>query len=128
MLKTLQAGPSTFLHRTMPGMAALLKTAAEYCEHEKKCKDCELCPDEFRLELLTDIDLQLMFEKGIRGGITQTVKRYAKANNKYMKDLHNPDEKSIYLQYVNVNNKYGWATHGFLWKRAENFTPEKKNR
>ena len=112
----------------MPGMAALLKTAAEYCEHEKKCKDCELCPDEFRLELLTDIDLQLMFEKGIRGGITQTVKRYAKANNKYMKDLHNPDEKSIYLQYVNVNNKYGWATHGFLWKRAENFTPEKKNR
>ena len=76
--------------------------------------------------LLTDIDLQLMFEKGIRGGITQTVKRYAKANNKYMKDLHNPNEKSTYLQYVNVNNKYGWATHGFLWKRAENFTPEKK--
>ena len=76
--------------------------------------------------LLTDIDLQLMFEKGIRGGITQTVKRYAKANNKYMKDLHNPDEKSTYLQYVNVKNKYGWATHGFLWKRAENFTPEKK--
>ena len=116
----------------MPGMAALLKTAAEYCEHEKKCKDCELCPDEFRLELLTDIDLQLMFEKGIRGGITQTVKRYAKANNKYIKDLYNPDEKSIYLQYVNVNNKYGWAmtqklpTHGFLWKRAENCAPEKK--
>ena len=43
-----------------------------------------------------------------------------------MKDLHNPDEKSTYLQYVNLKNKYGWATHGFLWKRAENFTPEKK--
>ena len=72
-----------------------------------------------------------MFEKGIRGGITQIVKRYAKANNKYMKDLYNPDEVSIYLQYVDINNEYEWAmirnlpTHGFLWKKGEDFTPEK---
>ena len=56
--------------------------AAEYCEHEKRRKDCELCLDEFRLELVTDIDMLLMLEKGIRGGITQAVKRYAKTNNK----------------------------------------------
>ena len=73
----------------------------------------------------------LIVEKGIRGGITQSVKCYAKANNKYMKDLYNPDEESIYLQYLDANNLYGWAmvqnlpTHGFLWKEAEDFTPEK---
>ena len=39
----------------------------------------------------------LMDEKGIRGGITQAVKHYARANNKYMKDLYNLNEKSIYL-------------------------------
>ena len=70
----------------------------EYCGHEKKRKDCKVYPDEFRLELLTDMDMLLMFEKGIRGGITQAVKRYVKANNRYMNDLYNPDEVSIYLQ------------------------------
>ena len=50
-----------------------------------------------------------MVEKGIQGGITQAVKRYAKANNKYMNALCNPDEKSIYLQYLDANNLYGRA-------------------
>ena len=73
----------------------------------------------------------LMVEKGIRGGIIQAGKRYAKANNKYMKGLCNPDEKSICLQYLDANNLYGWPmvqnlpTHRFLWKKAEDFTPEK---
>ena len=40
-----------------------------------------------RLELFRDIDMLLMVEKGIRGKITQVVKRYGKANNIYMKDL-----------------------------------------
>ena len=51
----------------------------------------------------------LMIEKAIRGGITQAVKRYAKANNKYMKDLYNLDEKSICLQYLDANNLYWWT-------------------
>ena len=53
--------------------------------------------------------MRLMFEKDIRGGITQAVKRYAKANNKYMKDSYNPDEESIYLEFMDANNLYGWA-------------------
>ena len=71
-----------------------------------------------------------MFEKGIWGGITQAVKCYAKANNKYIKDLYNPDEKSMHLQYLDTNNLYGWAmvqnlpAHRFLWKKAQDLTPE----
>ena len=60
-------------------------------------------------ELLTNPDMLLMFERGTRGGITQTIHRYAKANNKYMGDKFNPKEVSSYLQYLDANNLCGWA-------------------
>ena len=53
---------------------------------------------EVKLELLTDIDMLLMIEKGIRGGIYHTIHRYAKVNNKYMKDYDN-NKKLSYLKY-----------------------------
>ena len=130
-LKNYKLDPPHFYTASGLAWQALLKAAAEHCEDEKKRKNCELYPDQFRLELLTDINMLLMVEKGIRGGITQAGKRYAKTNNKYMKNLYNPDEKNIYLQYLGANNLYGWAmvqslpTHRFLWKEAEDFTPEK---
>ena len=55
------------------------------------------------LELLTDVDMLLMVEKGIRGGICHAILRHAKANNKYMKD-YNKDEKESFLQYDDANN------------------------
>ena len=62
-----------------------------------------------------------MFERGIRGGITQAVHRYARANNKYMDEKYDPEKESSFLQYLDANNLYGWAmvqklpTGGFNW-------------
>ena len=61
-----------------------------------------------------------MVEEGIRGGICHSVHRYAKANNKDMENYNN-NEESSYIQYLDANNIYGWATskklpvNGFRW-------------
>ena len=60
------------------------------------------------LELLTDYDMLLMVEEGIRGGICHSIHRHAKANNKYMKNYDEIKELS-YIQYLDANNFYGWA-------------------
>ena len=73
-----------------------------------------------KLELLTDPDLLLMVEKGIRGGICHAIHRYAKASNKYTKNYDENEEPSC-LEYLDENNLYGWAVpeplpaNGFDW-------------
>ena len=72
------------------------------------------------LELLTDYDMLLMVEEGIRGGICHAIQRYAKANNKYMND-YDKKKKPSYIQYLDANNLYGKAmteklpVRGFKW-------------
>ena len=61
-----------------------------------------------------------MLENGVRGGIRQTTHRYAKANNKYMKNYDKSIESS-YLVFLDANNLYGLAkpqkllVNGFKW-------------
>ena len=61
-----------------------------------------------KLELITDYDMLLMIEKGIRGGICQATHRYAKANNQYMKNYDKKNESS-YIEYLDANNLHRWA-------------------
>ena len=74
-----------------------------------------------RSELLLDPNMLLMVEKGIRGGITQSVHRWAAANNPYMGSEYDSSKPTRYLQYLDANNLYGWAmsqllpTGGLRW-------------
>ena len=105
-LKEYELDPAHFL--SLPGLAwqaCLKKTNIE-------------------LEILTDYDMLLMVEEGIRGGICHSIHRYAKANNKYMKNYNN-NEESSYIQYLDANNLYGWPmskklpVNGFRWLDSE---------
>ena len=75
--------------------------------------DSMLKMTEINLELMTDIDMHLFIESGLRGGISYIAKRYSKANNKYIKD-YNENLPSKYITYQDCNNLYGWAMCQYL--------------
>ena len=61
-----------------------------------------------RLEKISNIGMYYCIEKGTRGGVSYTAKKYAKANNKYMND-YNIGKPSTFITYLDMNNLYGWA-------------------
>ena len=73
-----------------------------------------------RLDLISDVNMQLLIEKGMRGGISTITHRYAQANNKYMKN-YDPQKESSHIIYSDANNLYGCAmiqklpTGDFRW-------------
>jgi hypothetical protein len=86
-----------------------------------------------KLELLSDSDMVLMIENGIRGGISMISNRYGKANNKYMGVDYNESELIKFIMYLDANNLYGWAmsqkmpTGGFEWMPEEYFDQWRKH-
>ena len=73
-----------------------------------------------KIELITDVDMLLMIEKGIKRGICHSVYRHAKANSKYMK-IHDKNNEPSYIIYMDGKNLYRYAmskkllVHGFEW-------------
>ena len=94
---------------------------------------------DIELDLLSDYEMLLMFENGIRGGYSGVLgKRHVKANNKYIKDDpaeylndYEPKIPSNYLLYLDANNLYGWAmsqplpTGDFKWKILKHMIGER---
>ena len=66
-----------------------------------------------KLEKISDIDKYLFIEKRLRGKISYIVKRYTKANNKYIND-YDPKKPSTFTTYLDMNNSYGWRMSEYL--------------
>ena len=75
--------------------------------------DTMLKMTDIKSEKISDIDKYLFIKKGLRGGICYIVKRYAKANNKYLND-YDPKKPSTFLSYLDMNNLYGWVISEYL--------------
>ena len=78
------------------------------------------------LELISDNEMYLFVEKGMRGGIFYISKRYSKVNNKYLQTYH--DKKpNQYIMYLDANDLYGWAMSRYLPYGKFKWLNKKKN-
>ena len=65
------------------------------------------------LELISDIDMHLFIEKGMRGGIFYIAERFSKTNNIYIKS-YDVNKPSKFIMYLDANNLNGWAMSQYL--------------
>ena len=103
-------------------------------------KNCGLCPSHYlsalalswdamlnrtKVELITDLDMYIFFEKGMTSGVSHISNRYSKANSTYLKS-YDPKQESKHIVYLDANNLSGYAiskflpTRGFKWIDKKN--------
>ena len=89
----------------------LTNSGLDHCHHVSSpglTWDAMLKMTKVNLDLISDVNMQLFIEKGMRGGISYIAHRHAQANNKYLKN-YDPEAESSYIMYLDANNLYGWA-------------------
>ena len=92
--------------------------------------DAMLKMTKIKLEKISDPDKYIFIEKGMRGGISYTNKRFSKANNEYYWDYDNEKTKT-YITYLDMNNLYGYTASQYLphanfkWVNNKNEIEEK---
>ena len=91
------------------GISVRLVLSGMHCENLKLYESLGLKITKVQLELLSDPDMLLMIEGGIRGGIATISHRHAKANNEYMGTEFDPAVETKFISYLDANNLYGWA-------------------
>ena len=111
-----------------PCLVVAVQPCMERIPIKKKKKKKDLCPyfsspglrwdamlkmTGIELELISDFDIHLLIEKGMRGGISYIDKRHSKANNKYMQS-HDVNKPSKLIMYLDANNLYSWVMSQYL--------------
>lgn len=81
-----------------------------------------------QLELLDDVDMYTMLERGKHGGVSMAATRYAKANNPLV-ECYDPEKKESYIWFGDANNLYGDGMSrklpygNFRWGDVDTFDP-----
>ena len=84
-----------------------------YCSNPGLSWNAMLKMNKIELELMSDIDMHLCHEKGMREGISYFSKRYSKTNNKYMTD-YDSSKEGKFIYYLDANNLYGLGISKYL--------------
>ena len=93
-------------------------------------QDSMLNMTKIKLELISDSDMYIFLEKGMRGGVSNISHRYSKANNKFL-NSHDPKQEQKHIIYLYANNLHGYAmskilpTSGFKWRDPKEFNLNK---